>query len=126
MKKLPQIILSEWSKKTGASIVTTVDTKGNTNSIYAGSVSIYNDEKILIANNYFDKTLKNIKNNCKGNFLFLTTDKKSYQLKGNFSYFTEGEMFDDMKKWNRKDLPGVGVAVLEVTDIYSGSNQIDY
>ena len=35
-------------------------------------------------------------------------------------------MFDDMKKWNRKDLPGVGVAVLEVTDIYSGSNQIDY
>lgn len=126
MNKLPQIILNEWSHKTGAPVVTTVDEEGNTNSIYATCVSIYNDEKILIANNYFNKTLKNIEKGCKGNFLFLTEDKKGYQLKGTYTHYTQGDMFDDMKTWNPETLPGVGVAVLEVTEIYSGSKKIEF
>jgi predicted pyridoxine 5'-phosphate oxidase superfamily flavin-nucleotide-binding protein len=124
MTKLPKTILNEWLNKSGASIITTVSPEGITNSIYATCVSLYNNEKILIANNLFNKTLNNIKNGCKGNFLFLTKENKSYQLKGDFTYFTEGELFDDMNKWNSKNHTGLGVAVLEVNEIYSGSKKI--
>jgi uncharacterized protein len=126
MEKLPKIILDEWSKKTGASVMTTVDKEGNSNSIYATCVSIFDDEKILIANNYFNKTKINIENSCKGNFLFITEDNKGYQLKGTYIHHSEGHIFDDMKKWNPESLPGVGVAVLEVSEIYAGSEKIDY
>ena len=122
--KLPQIILDEWSKKAGAPVMTTVDENGKANSIYATCVSLYKDEHILVANNYFNKTLKNIENNCDGNFLFITSDNKAYQLKGTYNYYTEGEIFDDMKTWNPETHPGHGVAVLTVKEIYSGAELI--
>ncbi len=125
MKKLPQIILDEFQKRTGAPVVTTTSKDGITNSIYATCVAIYNEEKVLIANNKFSKTLKNIENGCKGNFLFITEDRKAYQLKGTYAYYTEGEYFDDMKKWNRPDLAGDGVAVLTVDNVYQGAEVIE-
>ena len=29
-----------------------------------------------------------------------------------------------MKKWNRADLPGYGVAIIEVNEIYSGAEKL--
>jgi len=126
MAKLPQIIIDEWKSIVKGPVTTTVDSEGNTNSIYATCVSIYDGEKILVANNFFGKTFKNIENGCKGNFLFLTEEGKSYQLKGTFAHYTEGPMFNDMKKWNPESLPGVGVAVLTVDEIFSGSEKISF
>jgi len=40
------------------------------------------------------------------------------------SYFTEGELFDDMKKWNPTRLPGHGVAVLEIQEIFAGAQKL--
>ena len=120
MSKLPEILLNAWQTKTNPPIMTTVDENGVPNSIYVKGVSIFNDEKIIIANNYFDKTLKNIKNSCLGNFLFITDERKPYQLKGTYEYFTEGPAFDNMKTWNPPRHPGHGVAVLTVQEIYSG------
>ena len=108
MTKLPQVVLDAWENKTGAPVITTVDSNGMPNTIYATCVSFYNNEKLLVANNYFDKTLKNIENGSKGNFLFITEDKKAYQLKGTFTHYTEGPYFDDMKTWNPTRLPGCG------------------
>ncbi|MCK5757705.1 MAG: hypothetical protein KAH14_01335 [Clostridiales bacterium] len=125
MSKLSQVLLDAWQTQTGAPVMTTVDENGVSNSIYVKSVSIFNDEKIIIANNYFDKTFKNIENGCLGNFLFITDERKPYQLKGNYDYFTEGPAFDNMKTWNPSKHPGHGVAVLTVREIYSGSNKID-
>jgi len=126
MAKLPEIIRDEWEKKIRAPVVTTVDSKGQANSVYASCVSIFNEEKILIANNYFDKTLANLKAGCTGNLLFLTEEGTSYQLKGSLTHETEGEMFDDMKSWNPEKLPGVGVAILNVESIFSGSKEIKF
>jgi len=85
---------------------------------------VFNEETIIIANNYFDKTFKNIENGCFGNFLFITDEKKPYQLKGKYEYLTEGPEFDDMKTWNPSKHPGHGVAILTVENIYSGSTRI--
>lgn len=126
MAKLPEIVISAWANKKGAPVVTTVSADGMPNTIYATCVSIYDGEKVLVANNFFNKTIANIKDGGKGTFLFLTEDDKAYQLKGTFTHYSEGAYFDDMKKWNPERLPGVGVAVLEVEEIYNGANKIEF
>ncbi len=125
MSKLPKIILEAWKSKIGASVMTTVDKKGVSNSIYVKSVSIFNNENIIIANNYFDKTFKNIEQGCTGNFLFITDERIPYQLKGTYKYLTDGPAFDAMKTRNPSKHPGHGVAILTVDGIYSGSTKID-
>ena len=126
MSKLPKIVLDEWANKVDAVTITTVNTDGMPNSIYATCVSLHDGDKILVADNFFNKTLKNIKDGGKGAVLFLTKENKSYQLKGTFDYATDGELFADMKKWNPEQLPGKGVAVLNVEEIYSGADAIEF
>jgi predicted pyridoxine 5'-phosphate oxidase superfamily flavin-nucleotide-binding protein len=124
MSKLPKSILAEWQKKEGAVVITTLSSDNVPNSIYATCVSVFDDEVILVANNFFKKTLANIQNSCKGNVLFITKDGNAYQIKGFFEYKTEGALYDDMKKWNPESLPGKGVAVLNIEEIYSGGKKI--
>lgn len=126
MAKLPEVIVSAWANKKGAPVMTTVSKDGMPNTVYTTCVSIYEGEKFLVANNFFNKTLANVKDGCKGTFLFLTEDDKAYQLKGTYTHYTEGPMFDDMKKWNPERLPGVGVAALTVEEIYSGAEKIEF
>ena len=126
MNKLPQIIIDAWKDRIKAPVVTTVDKDGVPNSIYVTCVSIYNQKEILVADNYFDKTYKNLRIGCKGSLLFLTQQGKAYQLKGTLSYEDGGERFDNMKKWNGRGLPGKGVAVLTVEAVYSGAQRIEH
>ncbi|MBN2166892.1 MAG: pyridoxamine 5'-phosphate oxidase family protein [Marinilabiliaceae bacterium] len=121
---LPEIIINEWDNKEDAVVLTTVSSVGIPNSIYATQVALFED-KVLIANNKFNKTLDNIKHNNKATVLFITKKSKSYQLKGNIQYKIDGDEFVNMKKWNRADLPGYGVAVLTVDEIYSGADKIE-
>lgn len=125
MSKLPKLLLDAWKSKTGAPVMTTVSKNGISNSIYVLSVSIFNEEQFIIANNYFDKTFKNIEQGCNGNFLFITDQRTPYQLKGTYEYLTEGPAFDAMKKHNPPKHPGHGVAILTIDEIYSGSTKID-
>jgi len=79
---------------------------------------------IVVADNYFEKTKSNIKSGSKGAILFITGDKESYQLKGPIKYYKEGEIFDDMKKWNPEKHPGHAAAALEIEEAYSGAKKI--
>jgi predicted pyridoxine 5'-phosphate oxidase superfamily flavin-nucleotide-binding protein len=98
MPAIPESVRKAWDDRNGATVLTTVDKDGVPNSIYASSVSMFGDDKIVVANNYFDKTMKNIESGSSASILFITSEKKSYQLKGALEYFSEGEIFDDMKK----------------------------
>ena len=124
MKEIFNTIKDAWDNKNGAIILSTLSPEGVPNSIYATCVSMYGEDKILVANNYFDKTLKNILSGSKGSVLFITKDNKAYQLKGSIDYYTSGKEYDDMKKWNPEKHPGHGVAVLNIEEIYSGANKI--
>jgi len=68
--------------------------------------------------------MKNLKSGNKGTVLFITSEKKSYQIKGGMEYHSEGPIFDDMKKWNPEKYPGHGAAVVRIETIYSGSEKI--
>jgi hypothetical protein len=91
MTVLPEEVIEAWQEKDGPVVLTTVDDSGVPNAIYATCVSRYDDETFIVADNYFDKTRKNIALGGVGSLLFLTRERKSYQIKGNIEYCTEGE-----------------------------------
>jgi predicted pyridoxine 5'-phosphate oxidase superfamily flavin-nucleotide-binding protein len=124
MIKIPEEVKKAWDSKQDPIVLTTVSKQGVPNSIYATCVALFEDSYVLVANNKFKKTYQNIMENDKATLLFITKEKKAYQIKGKIKYETEGKAFDDMKKWNRPDLAGYGVAKLEVEEIYSGANKI--
>ena len=115
---------NEWNKRNGPIIFTTSDESGLPNSIYAACVSKFNDSTIIIADNFFNKTRKNILLGNKGSILFITNEEKSYQLKGIIKYHKEGKYFEDMKKWNPEKLPGIAAVVFEIEEAYSGAEKL--
>ncbi len=124
MPNLPEEVSQAWNQREGPVVLTTVDAAGEPNAIYASSVSKYAEDKLLIADNYFDKTRRNILNGSRGALVFITKDKKAYQIKGRLERLTSGPMFDDMKKWNPSRLPGHAVAVLYVEAVYQGAKKM--
>lgn len=125
-KLLPETIKLAWEKKQAVAVFTTVSEDSIPNSIYVTCISLFDGNKIIIANNFFDKTMKNILSGNKGTILFITKDEKpkAYQIKGSIEYVTEGKAFDNMKEWNPKHLPGHGAAIITVEEIYSGSEKL--
>ena len=124
MNKMPEEVSKAWDNRKGPIVFTTVDKEGKPNSIYATCVSKYDEGTIVVANNYFDKTLKNILSGSKGVILFITEEKKSYQIKGSIKQYSDGDIFDDMKKWNPTKNPGHAAAAIEVEEIYSGAKKL--
>ena len=122
--KIPEVVKEAWGKREGPAILATVDGTGVPNIIYVGAVGLYGDERLVIADNYFDKTRRNIKAGSKGAVLFMTSDKKAYQLKGSLEYHSAGPVFDDMKKWNPPQHPGHAAAALVVVEVYSGAQRV--
>jgi predicted pyridoxine 5'-phosphate oxidase superfamily flavin-nucleotide-binding protein len=122
--KIPLIVKQAWEEREGPVVLATVDGAGQPNAIYAGSVSLYDDERIVIADNYFDKTRRNILAGSRGSVLFITRDMKAYQLKGILEYHEGGPIFEDMKKWNPPKHPGHAAAVLLIREVYQGAERI--
>ena len=124
MAGLPEVVSTGWENHEGAAVLTTVDGQGLPNSVYVGCVKIYDEQRIVVADNYFNKTRENILSGSKGAFLFITKEGKAYQVKGSIEYQTSGEIYDDMKKWNDSAHPGVAATILHVDEVYSGAEKL--
>ncbi|MCD6293210.1 MAG: pyridoxamine 5'-phosphate oxidase family protein [Deltaproteobacteria bacterium] len=124
MAKLPEIVNEAWINREEKIIFTTVDEGGVPNSVYITCTARYGEDLIVIADNFFDKTKKNIFSGSKGSILFITENGKAYQVKGTIEYHREGKIFDDMKSWNPEKHPGHAAAALKVEEIYSGAEKI--
>ncbi len=125
MTALSERVLQAWNGKEGPVVLATVDAQGIPNIIYATCVQLFGDDRVVVADNYFDKTRKNLlEGNQRGSLLFLHQDGKAYQIKGGLEYHTEGALFDFMKTWNPVKHPGRAAAVLKVEECYSGAERI--
>jgi len=124
MAELPEKVSKAWEDREGPVVLTTVNGEGIPNAIYATCVSKFSDDTLVVANNFFSKTLENIREGSKGSILFITKEKKSYQIKGTIEYHTEGPVFEDMKKWNPKQHPGHAAAALKVEEVYTGAEKL--
>jgi hypothetical protein len=60
MAVLPEEVSKAWENQKGPIILSTVNKEGIPNSIYATCVSKYSEDTLVVANNYFSKTLENI------------------------------------------------------------------
>jgi len=124
MAALPEKVSKAWEDREGPIVLSTVNEDGVPNAIYATCVSKFSEDTIVVANNYFSKTLKNILAGSKGSILFITKGRKSYQIKGSIEYHKEGIIFEDMKKWNPEKHPGHAAAALKVEEVYSGAEKL--
>lgn len=88
-----------------------------------GIKKIEDDETVLLADNYFDKTLSNLKENSKAALLTKKAEeKKWYQLKGTCQYVNKGQKYEEFKKWvkAKKDtLPAKGMVIFTVEQIFN-------
>jgi len=124
MAVLPETVSKAWDDKEGPVIFSTVSEDGTPNAIYATCVAQYGPDRLVIADNYFDKTRKNIFSGSKGSILFITSEGKSYQVKGSIEYHQDGDVFMDMKKWNPDKHPGHAAMALKVEEAYSGAEKL--
>jgi len=124
MPALPQAVSQAWENREGPIVLTTVDSEGNPNAIYATCVSKYREDTLVVADNFFNKTKANILAGSQATLLFITKEGKSYQIKGKIEYHTEGAVFEDMKQWNPAKLPGHAAAALRVEQVFCGAEKL--
>jgi len=124
MPQLPAAVKAAWETRTGPAIFATANAEALPNAIYVTCVALYDESTILIADNYFDKTRRNLEAGSAGSILFMTEEKTTYQVKGRVTRLTSGPLFDHMKTWNPEKHPGHAVAALSVEEVYSGAEKL--
>lgn len=125
MTPLPTDVRRAWEDRDGQpAILATVGTDGAPNLIYVTCVALFGEDQVVVADNYFNKTRANILAGSKGAVLFRSKAGTQYQLKGRFEYHTEGEVFDDMKRWNLPGKPGNAAAAIRIEEVYSGAMRL--
>ncbi len=119
-----ELLAQAWANREGPAVLATVDAANTPNVIYVGEIRYVPNEGFIVADNYFHKTRANIKSETKGAILFLTKERKAFQVKGPLTYHTEGPVFDNMRSWHDPKYPGVAAALLRVEEAYSGAEKL--
>jgi predicted pyridoxine 5'-phosphate oxidase superfamily flavin-nucleotide-binding protein len=125
--------MKEIFAKQGIFVLGTADLNGVPNAVPIGAARILDDETILVSDQYFLKTLNNLKENPKVAISFWEMGKgEGYQIKGEAAIQTEGKIYEDTVEWIRNfsekighPLKSKGAIVIKITAIYSvtpGSN----
>ena len=104
--------------------VATCSQDGTPNVVYITFLKVIDDETVLIADNYLNKTRDNILNNPKLVFVVRDEEKGSFQIKGTVERLTKGSMYDEVQKWVPEKFPRVAAVVLRVEQIYNGAEQL--
>ncbi|MBT8489585.1 MAG: pyridoxamine 5'-phosphate oxidase family protein [Deltaproteobacteria bacterium] len=112
-------------------VLATASKEGIPNVVVLGAKKIIDDETILISDQYFDKTLANMKENPRA-AVTVWEKTEGYQIKGTVTVETSGPRFDETARWiedlgKKFNIPlkSKGAVILKITDIYTispGSN----
>ena len=115
-------------QKTNPVCIATSDKNGMPNIVYITYLKVYDDQTIVIADNKFDKTRKNLDLNPVLSFVVLDAEtKKSYQIKGRVECFTEGPKFKEITEWVHVKHPHLspkGAFFLSVDELYCGAERL--
>ena len=120
----PNCVAQAWENREGPAVFVTVDATKTPNAIYVGEIRYVRGEGFIVADNYFNKTRANIKSGTKGAILFLTKERKSFQVKGSLTYHTAGPIFENMQSWHDSKLPGVAATLLRIEEAYTGAEKL--
>ena len=125
MAKLPEAAAQAWGDREGPVVLTTVDMDGEPNTIYVTCVHKASDEQIVVADNKMNKTRANVKAGSRINLLYISKDRKAYQIKGTAAYEVAGDHFDQMKDgWLDAKFPGHAAVVITIDAVYRGAEKL--
>ena len=109
-------------------VLSTASRDGKPNTIYLTFLMVHDDEHVLIADNKFFKTERNLRENPIISFLVMDEkNRKAYQLKGRAELHTEGGLFQETVRWvkeRKPDLVPKAAVLMKVEEIYSGAEKI--
>jgi len=123
MAKMPKDVMELFNSPKSAKVLATVGVQSEVNVVPKGSLRALNEETIVFADIFGDKTNRNLEANKKVAALAFTTDPLSgYQVKGTFKGFqTSGDVFDrfadEIKK--RLGLKIRAVGFIGVDEVYA-------
>jgi predicted pyridoxine 5'-phosphate oxidase superfamily flavin-nucleotide-binding protein len=110
-----------------AAVLATVNGEGVPNAVPIGAKKILDDHTILISDQFFKKTLDNIKVNPGVSVLFWK-GYEGYQLKGKVSILTSGQIFNETAQWISDlsakvgfPLKTKGAVIFKIDEIYGVS-----
>jgi hypothetical protein len=122
MAKMPEDVKQTLEKQKPVPIAT-ASKNGVPNVVFIGLLKILDDERLLIADNFFNKTAANLQENPKMSIVCYNSEtKKSFQIKGSVEVHRSGPIYEDMVKWvhgvNPK-LPAKAAVLFKVEEIYN-------
>ena len=79
-------------------VFTTASTDAQPNACIVAMKFVIDDETIYLSDQFFNKTLANLKENQKVAITFWG-DEGAYQIHGTATYINEGEQFEELKAW---------------------------
>ena len=100
----------------------TASIQGVPNVVPIGFARPIDDETILIADNYMNKTRKNLDENPKLSLIVSDAKTFPYQVKGTVEIFESGEYFDQVVDWAQNvmtELQPKSAILFKVEEIYS-------
>lgn len=106
-------------------VLATAASDGTPNAVPVGAKKVIDDETILISDQFFNKTLANLKANPRVAVSFWE-GHEGYQLKGTVTIETSGQRFEETAQWiaDRGSKKGMalkskGAVILKIDEIYA-------
>ena len=119
--------MKELFKKVPAIVLSTATEDGTPNAVPVGSKKIIDSETILLSDQFFNKTLANMKASPKVSVMYWE-GQEGYQLKGTVTIETTGQRYEDTAQWiedlgNKIGFPlkSKGAIILKIAEIYGVS-----
>ena len=119
--------MQELFNKVPTAVLSTSTQDGSPNAVPVGAKKIIDDETILISDQFFNKTLANLKANPQAAVTFWE-GHEGYQIKGSITIETKGKRFEETAKWIEEKsaqagfpLKSKGAVILHIEGIYGVS-----
>ena len=116
--------MKEMFEKASTAVLATSTLDGNPNAVPVAAKKIIDDETVLISDQFFNKTLANMKSNPKVSISYWD-EHDGYQLKGNVTIETSGKRFEETARWIEDlgtkigvPLKSKGAVIVKIEEIY--------
>ncbi|MCF8110853.1 MAG: pyridoxamine 5'-phosphate oxidase family protein [Desulfobacteraceae bacterium] len=116
--------MKELFNEVPTAVLATATPDGTPNAVPVGAKKIIDDETILISDQFFNKTLANMKSNPKIAVSFWK-EREGYQLKGSVTIETSGRRYEETAKWieergKKRGVPlkSKGAVIMNIEEIY--------
>ena len=117
--------MKELFDKVRTVVLSTASIDGTPNAVPVGAKKIIDDETILISDQFFNKTLANMKANPKVAVTYWE-GREGYQLKGTVTIETTGQRYEETAKWIEEmssktgfPLKSKAAIILKIEEIYA-------